>query len=98
MKNRVRDGEVHIKMRFEDSIFYFTVEDNGPGMTAEELARVKKRMEEGRIEEEEIHALSNTNIRLKLHYGVNSGLYFENRQEGGFRVTARIQLTEEKYV
>jgi len=55
-------------------------------------------MEEGRIEEEEIHALSNTNIRLKLHYGVNSGLYFENRQEGGFRVTARIQLTEEKYV
>ena len=49
MKNRVRDGEVHIKMRFEDSIFYFTVEDNGPGMTVGRAGPGEKRMEEGRI-------------------------------------------------
>jgi len=51
-------------------------------------------MEEGTIETEEIHAISNTNIRLKLHYGEGSGLTFENREEGGFRVTARILLGE----
>lgn len=94
MKDCMRDGQIWISMCYESGIFSFTVEDNGPGMSEEELIGVCRKMEEGTIETEEIHAISNTNIRLKLHYGEGSGLTFENREEGGFRVTARILLGE----
>ena len=94
MKDCMRDGQIWISMCYESGIFSFTVEDNGPGMSEEELIGVCRKMEEGTIETEEIHAISNTNIRLKLHYGEGSGLTFENREEGGFRVTARIILGE----
>nr|WP_308623754.1 histidine kinase [uncultured Eisenbergiella sp.] len=96
MKDCMRNGEIRITMYYEEEIFRFTVEDNGPGISDEELARMRLKMEEGTIETEEIHAISNTNIRLKLHYGEGSGLTFENREEGGFRVTARIRLGEEQ--
>ena len=96
MKDCMRNGEIRISMYYDDEIFCFTVEDNGPGMSDAELARMRLKMEEGTIETEEIHAISNTNIRLKLHYGEGSGLDFENREEGGFRVTARIRLGEEQ--
>ena len=94
MKDCMRDGQIWISMCYESGIFSFTVEDNGPGLSEEELIGVCRKMEEGTIETEEIHAISNTNIRLKLHYGEGSGLTFENREEGGFRVTARILLGE----
>ena len=76
------------------SSFYFSVEDNGPGITQEEVERVKKQMDEGKFVMEEIHAISNTDMRLKMHYGSESGVFFENRKEGGFCVTAKIKLKE----
>ena len=33
-------------------------------------------------------------MRLKMHYGSESGVFFENRKEGGFCVTAKIKLKE----
>ena len=79
MKNVVRGGEIMIGMRWENEFFYFSVEDNGPGITQEEVERVKKQMDEGKFVMEEIHAISNTDMRLKMHYGSESGVFFENR-------------------
>lgn len=98
MKNVVRGGEIMIGMRWENEFFYFSVEDNGPGITQEEVERVKKQMDEGKFVMEEIHAISNTDMRLKMHYGSESGVFFENRKEGGFCVTAKIKLKEGRNV
>ena len=96
VKNLTKNGCVWIRMSYENGLFLFQVEDNGPGITEEELAEVRDRMKEGRISSEEIHAISNTDMRLKLHYGKESGLILENRKEGGFRITAKIHLKDEQ--
>ena len=97
IKNMVRGGEIHIDMAVREGFFFFSVKDNGPGITKEEEERIEKQMEDGRgRKSEKIHALSNTDMRLKLHYGASSGIIFYNRQEGGFCVTAKINLREKQ--
>lgn len=91
VKNLVQDGLVSIHMEYREGWFLFTVEDNGKGMDENELKELKKRMEEGRIEYE-IHAISNTNVRLKLYYGKESRLILKNREAGGFCVCAQIHM------
>lgn len=98
MKNVSHGGEIIIKMSWEDGFFYFSVEDNGSGITNEEMEKVRLQMEEGKFVMEEIHAISNTNMRLKMRYGEGSGVFFENRKEGGFCVTAKINLKEGRNV
>lgn len=96
VKNLARNGFVWIHMSYKNGLFLFQVEDNGPGMTEEEFAEVRARMKEGRIGSEEIHAISNTDMRLKLHYGKESGLVLKNRNGGGFCITAQIYLKDEQ--
>ena len=97
IKDVVRGGEIYIGMSFQDGMFLFSVRDNGSGITEEEEKRIKKQMEDGQGRKDvKIHALSNTDMRLKLHYGAHSGITFYNRQEGGFCVTAKINLKEKR--
>ena len=97
IKNMVRGGEIHIDMAVREGFFFFSVKDNGPGITKEEEERIEKQMEDGQgRKSEKIHALSNTDMRLKLHYGASSGIIFYNRREGGFCVTAKINLREKQ--
>lgn len=95
VKNIARDGWVYIHMEERDGWFLFSVEDNGKGMEERKLEDLKKRMEEGKIENE-IHAISNTNVRLKLFYGKESRLFLKNRETGGFFVCAQIHMDELK--
>lgn len=97
IKDVVRGGEIYIGLSFQDGMFLFSVRDNGSGITEEEEKRIKKQMEDGQGRKDvKIHALSNTDMRLKLHYGAHSGITFYNRQEGGFCVTAKINLKEKR--
>lgn len=97
IKDVVRGGKICIDMSVEDGFFLFSVKDNGTGITREEERKIQKQMEDGQGEgDEKIHALSNTDMRLKLHYGAQSGIIFYNRQEGGFCVTAKINLKEKR--
>ena len=97
IKNMVKGGEIVIDMSVEEGVFLFAVKDNGPGITREEEEKINRQMEDGQGKRDgKIHALSNTDMRLKLHYGAGSGIIFYNRQEGGFCVTARINLKERR--
>lgn len=95
LKNVMKDGEIKISMIYENSIFTFSVEDNGEGMTEKQLEKVRNCMQKKRIDTEEIHGLANTNMRLKLNYGEKSGLIFANREGGGFQVNAVIYMKGE---
>ena len=49
------------------------------------------------INSEEIHGLANTNARIRRWYKGKSGLYVDNREDGGFLALVNI-LVEDIYV
>lgn len=91
LENMTENGELFIRMDYREGMFSFTVEDNGPGMTKEDLERLQQDMLEPEPHAE-AHGLVNTNLRLRLHYGSESGLKLSNRPDGGFSVSIHIKL------
>ncbi|NOV01026.1 sensor histidine kinase [Paenibacillus planticolens] len=71
------------------------VEDNGKGMSEEEVKAINQSLREeadsGSIPG---FGIGNINKRLQLNYGASFGLVYENRQSGGVTVMIRIPFYE----
>ncbi|HZG83707.1 sensor histidine kinase [Paenibacillus sp.] len=78
----------------------FQVLDSGKGMTEEQLARLRGKLEAPDIEETSPpgsgYGLRNVNERLQLHYGAESRLKIDSRPEAGTRVSFSIPIMEEQ--
>lgn len=97
MRMKEKDNFVRIYVEKEDS-YRIIVEDNGKGMTEEEVARKNRELLEGVMEKQASIGIANVNRRLKAVYGQEYGIHMENRKEGGLRVilTFKPQESEEE--
>ncbi len=89
-----RKGTLWIDARVTDGMLIICIENNGRGITPDELERLTKsleREEEG-VGREGYHiGLVNIHRRLRLQYGSPCGLTLEAREDGGVRVTVRVR-------
>lgn len=81
------DGLVRIRAFHGKDSLIFTVEDNGPGFT--DTDAVKQESPRGLGGSSGV-GLKNVAERIALYYGPEYGLSFENRPDGGARVTLKL--------
>ena len=87
-------GLLRVTGKRADGFATLQVEDSGVGMTAEELDRLRRRVES---EDETSFGLVAASKRLKLMYGSACGFTIESEAGEGTRVSIRIPLKEEAY-
>jgi len=80
------DKNIEIKAFCKDKKTYIRVRDNGKGMTEESLSALKSQLSKSQIKEQHHIGLSNVNLRIKLVFGEDYGLFVESNN--GFVVTA----------
>ena len=78
-------GKIIVGGKLENELVHLWVEDNGPGMTPEELERLKQNMNS-----EDIHAsrhigTANVNQRVRLYFGENYGVVVQSTLGQGCR-------------
>ncbi len=74
----------------DDNNMLLTMEDNGFGMTEENIALLNQQIEEPIRHSKESYGLKNLNQRLKLFYGPDYGLHIMKNEYNG--VTVQIKL------
>lgn len=71
--------------------FGILVEDNGKGMTAQELREKNQELEHDTMKKHSSIGIANVNRRLKAVYGKQYGIRLEARPGGGLRVILRFE-------
>ena len=84
-------GEILVRVFREAEYLYITVSDNGLGANVNDLNRytAKTHFENDPIEKYGIH---NVNERLRLYFGTNSGLSYDENEWGGLTATIKIEV------
>jgi two-component system sensor histidine kinase YesM len=87
-----RFGVITLSAAEEGEYLDITVEDNGAGMSGEQLERIKTRNQAKKRGSPSLNniGIANVDERLKLLYDESCGLFFESRQGEYTRVTVRI--------
>ena len=86
---------IRVIARREGQALIIFVEDNGEGIPAEELVRLRQRLSNPEEDQESI-GLMNIQRRIRLYYGTDFGLEVESEASKGTRITARLPLQEEE--
>lgn len=90
IKQSENGGEIDIIATFSDEMLVIIVEDSGVGMTREQMERIfEPRQEDGRG-----IGVLNVHNRIKLVFGEQYGLEYQNREGGGTRVILRMPTVE----
>ncbi len=82
-------GHIRISAAFQDGILTVTIIDNGCGMEQERIDSLNEKMTQP-VDMDSPHAsigFFNVNSRIKLRYGLQSGLLLANNPTGGLCVT-----------
>jgi len=77
-------GEIRIKGEMSDGFCRLYVDDDGPGMTEEQLDTLNRKMR-GPIQEDMGYGFWNTNQRVIHQFGEQSSMIFRKSDLGGFR-------------
>ncbi|MDF2662606.1 MAG: histidine kinase, partial [Paenibacillus sp.] len=85
VENSARFGLITITGMQEDEVRWIVVEDNGPGLSMEQIAELQRKVASPQ-DEETGFGLWNTHQRLVHKYGGRSGLIFGRSESGGLRV------------
>ena len=83
------NGLITISGKAEYGVVELTVEDNGLGMNAQELADLTERMNTESIKESRHIGLANVNQRLRLYFGEEYGIFIESQEGQGTCVFIR---------
>lgn len=90
IKETRRAGLIVLTGRSEDGCLVFTVDDNGLGMTCEELDRLRENLAHYDVSTPGMgFGLYNVFKRIQLYYGVDNGIAVESTYNEGSRVTLR---------
>lgn len=81
-----RKGKIRIRAENQGEEILIAVEDNGQGMTLEQLKQLKDEVPEGEREGRTGIGVRNVDRRLRLHYGEQYGLTIESRYREGTSV------------
>ncbi|WP_123041477.1 sensor histidine kinase [Cohnella candidum] len=93
IRKRDEAGHIYVRAWGEPGFVVLEVEDDGVGMDAEQLERVRASLEEDAEEEtDKDHGfgLRNVHQRIRLHYGPEFGLALASEKGSGTVVTVRL--------
>ncbi len=83
------DNSLHISVCRQGEDVWILVDDNGKGMSVEEMAQKTRELERNQMEKgtqkNRSIGLANVNLRLKAAYGDAYGVFLEKSPEGGVR-------------
>lgn len=89
------DNFMRIYVEKKGGDYEIIVEDNGRGMTDEEIHQENIALIENKIEKNKAIGLSNVNRRVKAVYGSDYGIRIEKADTGGLRVILKFKSKEE---
>lgn len=90
MKHLSNRGKIVISGNLEDDVVELIVEDNGLGMTKEELESLRENMKSQVIKESRHIGVANVNQRIRLYFGEEYGVLIDSTEGVGTRVTIRM--------
>jgi two-component system sensor histidine kinase YesM len=95
IKNKRGRGTIRVRGWREDACLRFSIEDNGIGMTDEQLENIKKQLRETQAPDglNAIYGLYNVNRRLELYYNRTDLLEIESVYREGTRVNLKVPET-----
>ena len=101
MEQKKGKGKLLVEGIISDEKLILTVQDNGKGMTKEQLDMLRKAIVEYEniglyIEEKRSIGLSNINKRIKLQFGKQYGLYVESEESVGTTVSLILPVIQER--
>ena len=88
------EGEIHIHAHTEGEDLFIDVEDNGPGMTEEQVSHLLTDDTRRRSRGSGI-GIRNVHQRIQLYFGVEYGLEVSSEPDEGTRVRIHLPRTEE---
>ncbi len=91
-----KKGYIGIAAEETDGVLIIQEWDNGIGIDEEQIARLLEGYTYDDNKKRQKHGIYNVNERLRLRYGEESALHFENRKKGGTKVTIRIRTEKLK--
>lgn len=94
IRMRDKDNRIRILVEKKDEDFEIIVEDNGRGMTKEEIQQKNQQLIENRLDKNKSIGIVNVNRRVKAVYGNAYGLRMEQAETGGLRVILRFRPQE----
>jgi two-component system sensor histidine kinase YesM len=98
IKNKRSGGTIVVRgRRLDGDLLQIQVEDNGIGMTHEQLAQIRALLgaeASGAVIAESGYGINNVNQRIKLYYGQEYGLTIESEYRHGTRVSLTIPLQQ----
>src|SRR4029079_17234557 len=95
IKNKRNGGVIVVRGRLDGDLLQIQVEDNGIGMTQEQLAQIHTLLDtqaDDIVVGENGYGITNVNQRIKLYYGQEYGLMIESEYLHGTRVSLVIPL------
>lgn len=84
-------GEIRITGEMAGGMCKLLVEDDGPGMTGEQLDALNREMKQP-LQDDTGYGFWNTNQRIMHHFGGNSQLSFAHSELGGLRAEMKWEL------
>lgn len=87
---------IRIEAREEEGFMKIIVEDNGRGMTPEEMEAKNRALRADEFDSHKSMGLANVNRRLRAVYGEECGLFLSHGVFGGLRVELRFYREENK--
>ncbi len=83
-------GCARLHISADETLLRITVSDNGCGIDAETLARIRREIEHHDPQDSRSIGLYNTNQRIHLRYGDACGMHIESSEGSGTTVTLRL--------
>ncbi|HNY21257.1 MAG TPA: sensor histidine kinase [Treponemataceae bacterium] len=97
IKQTRRRGRIALRGYAEGDRMIFTVEDNGLGMTAEELAKLRENLFNYDVSNPgNGFGLYNVHKRIELYYETDDGLTVESEYDKGCTITLRLPILKER--
>lgn len=93
LENKLENGEISVTFNTYDNYLRISVEDNGEGLSDEELKILTEQLKAEEVVEST--GIINIHRRLRLRYGSGSGVEISKAQAGGLNVIINIGLGEE---
>ncbi len=93
VEKKPNGGRIRISFKEEDDLLRIVVEDNGPGMTDEEMEALRIRLNAS-SDGVETTGLVNVHRRLCIMYGESCGIRVSRSELGGLRVEASLRQSD----